>query len=160
MTRPAPEPVGVIKGRRDAALRKLVDGVPYIGFMGIVFDRRGDELTAIMPYSDHLIGNPILPALHGGAIAGFLEVTAIVGLNWSLIWEEMESGRPLAALRLPRTISFTVDYLRSGLPRDAYARARVNRSGRRFASVHVETWQDNRDRPMAQATGHFLLATP
>jgi MATE family multidrug resistance protein len=37
-----------------------------------------------------------------------------------------------------------VDYLRSGLPRDAYARARVNRSGRRYASVHVEAWQDNR----------------
>jgi acyl-coenzyme A thioesterase PaaI-like protein len=38
-----------------------------------------------------------------------------------------------------------------------YARARVNRSGRRFASVHVEAWQDNRTRPMAQATGHFLM---
>lgn len=59
--------------------------------------------------------------------------------------------------RLPKTIDFTVDYLRSGLPRDAYARARVNRSGRRYASVHVEAWQDNRLRPFAQATGHFLM---
>jgi acyl-coenzyme A thioesterase PaaI-like protein len=158
MTRAAPEPVGVIKGRRDAALRRLVEGVPYIGFLGITFDRRGDELTAVLPYSDHLIGNPRIPALHGGATAGFLEVTAIVGLSWSLIWEEMEAGHAMPDLRLPRTIDFTVDYLRSGLPRDAYARARVNRSGRRFASVHVETWQDNRDRPMAQATGHFLLS--
>ncbi len=158
MRRPAPEAGGVIKGRRDAALRQLVEGVPYIGFLGIQFDRRGDELTAILPYADHLIGNPTIPALHGGAIAAFLEVTAIVELSWSLIWEEMEAGRTPASLRLPRTIDFTVDYLRSGLPRDAYARARVNRSGRRFASVHVETWQDNRDRPMAQATGHFLLS--
>jgi acyl-coenzyme A thioesterase PaaI-like protein len=59
--------------------------------------------------------------------------------------------------RLPKTIDFTVDYLRSGLPRDAYARARVNRSGRRYASVHVEAWQDNRARLFAQATGHFLM---
>ena len=59
--------------------------------------------------------------------------------------------------RLPKTIDFTVDYLRSGLPRDAYARARVNRSGRRYASVHVEAWQDNRTRLIAQATGHFLM---
>ncbi|HMR54181.1 PaaI family thioesterase, partial [Amaricoccus sp.] len=58
---------------------------------------------------------------------------------------------------MPKTIDFTVDYLRSGLPRDAYARARVNRSGRRYASVHVEAWQDNRARLMAQATGHFLM---
>ena len=60
--------------------------------------------------------------------------------------------------RMPKTIDFTVDYLRSGLPRDAYARARVNRSGRRYASVHVEAWQDNRARLFAQATGHFLMA--
>ena len=58
---------------------------------------------------------------------------------------------------LPKTIDFAVDYLRPGLPRDAYARARVNRSGRRYASVHVEAWQDNRARPFAQATGHFLM---
>ena len=39
----------------------------------------------------------------------------------------------------------------------AYARARVNRSGRRYASVHVEGWQDNRSRLFAQATGHFVM---
>ena len=59
--------------------------------------------------------------------------------------------------KIPKTIDLTVDYLRSGLPRDAYARATVNRSGRRYASVHVEGWQDNRDRMFAQATGHFLM---
>ena len=75
----------------------------------------------------------------------------------------MESGGAEAARieagefpRLPKTIDFTVDYLRAGLPRDAYARAWVNRSGRRYASVRVEAWQDNRARPFAQATGHFL----
>ncbi|MGB0540701.1 MAG: PaaI family thioesterase, partial [Paracoccaceae bacterium] len=31
------------------------------------------------------------------------------------------------------------------------------RSGRRYASVHVEAWQDNRDRLFAQGTGHFLM---
>ena len=54
-------------------------------------------------------------------------------------------------------IDFSVDYLRSGLPRDAYARAKVNRVGRRYASVHVEAWQDNRNRLFAQGTGHFLM---
>lgn len=164
MTRTQPEPVQVIKQRRDAALKALVEGVPYIQFLGVEFDRRGDELTAIMPFSEGLIGNPVLPALHGGATAAFLEVTAIIGLSWSLLWDEIERGDldPDALVRgdlprLPRTVSFTVDYLRSGLPRDAYARARVNRSGRRYASVHVEAWQDNRARPFAQATGHFVM---
>jgi acyl-coenzyme A thioesterase PaaI-like protein len=162
--RPRPEPVQVIKQRRDAALHRLVDGVPYIQFLGIKFDRRGDELTAILPFDDKLIGNPILPAIHGGVTAAFLEVTAIIELSWSMLWEDMEQGKfdasstdALDQMRLPKTIDFTVDYLRSGLPRDAYARARINRSGRRYASVHVEAWQDNRSRLFAQATGHFLM---
>ncbi|MDJ0627075.1 MAG: PaaI family thioesterase [Rhodobacter sp.] len=162
--RPRPEPVQVVKQRRDAALKALVDGVPYIRFLGISFERHGDELTALLAYDDKLIGNPILPALHGGAIAAFLEVAAIIELSWSYLWEDIESGKidpttvdPQHLPRLPKTIDFTVDYLRSGLPRDAYARARVNRSGRRYASVHVEAWQDNRARLFAQATGHFLM---
>ena len=137
-----PEPVQVVKQRRDGVLRALVEGVPYIQFLGIRFERRGDELTGLLPFNDTLIGNPLLPALHGGVTAAFLEMTAIVTLSWGLIWEDMESG--------------ALD-LRSGLPRDAYARARINRSGRRYASVHVEAWQDNRARLFAQATGHFVI---
>ncbi len=152
-----PEPVQVIKQRRDAALEALVGGVPYIQFLGIRFDRRGDELTAVLPYTDALIGNPILPALHGGVTAAFLEVAAIIELSWAIVWEGMEGGGEAGKVRLPKTIDFTIDYLRTGLPRDAYARARVNRSGRRYASVHVEAWQDNRARLFAQATGHFLM---
>ena len=167
MTRRKPEPVQVVKQRRDAALRALVSGVPYIQVLGIEFERRGDELTAILPFDEKLIGNPILPALHGGVTAAFLEVAAIIELSWSILWEDVEQGRidltaldPLHLPRLSKTIDFTTDYLRSGLPRDAYARARVNRSGRRYASVHVEAWQDNRSRLFAQGTGHFLMPSP
>lgn len=153
-----PEPVQVIKQRRDAALLALANGVPYVRFLGIQFERRGDELTAILPYNDMLIGNPALPALHGGVTAAFLETTAHLELAWGLLWDEMETkGVEAPKVRWPKTIDFTIDYLRSGLPRDAYARARVNRSGRRYASVHVEGWQDNRSRLFAQATGHFLM---
>jgi len=164
MARPRPEPIQVVKQRRDAALRALVEAVPYIRFLGITFDRRGDELTAVLNYDEKLIGNPFLPALHGGATAAFLEVTAIITLGWSQLWPQIESGaidlEDLATgklPRLPKTIDMSVDYLRSGLPRDAYARARISRSGRRYASVHVEAWQDHHDKVYAQATGHFLM---
>jgi len=167
MARPRPEPVQVVKQRRDAALRALVEGVPYTRFLGIGFDRRGDELTGVMNFDEKLIGNPFLPALHGGATAAFLEVTAIITLSWSHLWADIESGaldpQEMAAgnlPRLPKTIDFTVDYLRSGLPRDAYARATISRSGRRYASVHVAAWQDHHDKLFAQASGHFLMPQP
>ncbi|UXU74946.1 MULTISPECIES: PaaI family thioesterase [unclassified Paracoccus (in: a-proteobacteria)] len=158
------ESLTAIKSRRDSTLKALVAHVPYIRWLGITFDRRGDELTAILPFDQKLIGNPMLPAIHGGVTAAFLEVSAMVELTWTAIWEDMEEGRltpdaevPESLPRLPKTIDFTVDYLRSGLPRDAYARARVVRSGRRYASVHVEAWQDHRQKLFAQATGHFLM---
>ena len=164
MARPAPDPVQVVKQRRDAALSALVEGVPYIQYLGIRFDRRGDELTALLPYDEKLIGNPALPALHGGVTAAFLEVTAMISLSWSWLWEDIESGAldpaslgPESLPRLPKTIDFTVDFLRSGLPRDAYARAQVTRAGRRYASVRAMAWQDNRARPIAEATAHFLM---
>ncbi len=164
MSRPRPEPVQVVKQRRDAALQRLAAAVPYAEFLGVGFERRGDELTGILRFHDALIGNPLTPALHGGATGAFLEITAIMELAWGLVWERMEGGEAAAGEieagrfpPFPRTIDFTVDYLRAGQPRDAYARARINRSGRRYASVHVEAWQDNRNRLFAQATGHFMM---
>lgn len=165
--RSRPEPVQVVKQRRDAALRALAGAVPYIRTMGIEFERRGDELTGIMPFRQDLIGNPMLPALHGGATAAFLEITAVMTLNWAHLWDDLEAGKldlenaeAEALPRLPKTVDFTVDYLRTGLPRDAYARARITRAGRRYASVQVEAWQDNRDRLYAQAMGHFVMPAP
>ena len=164
MARNRPEPMQVVKNRRDAALNAMVDGVPYIRFLNITFDRRGDELTGVLNFDEKLIGNPLLPALHGGVTAAFLEVTGVITLCWETVFHRIESGemsaediRDASLLRYPKTIDFTVDYLRSGLPRDAYARAYISRSGRRYASVRVEAWQDNHARLFAQASGHFLM---
>lgn len=143
---------------RESVIDRLLARVPYVRWLGVTVDRRGDELTAVLPFSDKLIGNPVLPALHGGVTAAFLETTAVLGLLWATLdgrhgLPEGDEGLP----RLPKTIDFTVDYLRSGTARDAYARARVVRLGRRYASVQVEAWQDRRERPFAQANGHFLM---
>ena len=88
-----PEPVTQVKRRRDLALSVIVSQVPYIKFLGVSFDRHGDELTSTMAFHEDLIGNPMLPALHGGATAAFLEVTAIVGLAWASLWTDIEEER-------------------------------------------------------------------
>mgnify|MGYP006998273263 CR=1 FL=1 len=54
MARPAPEPVDAIKERRDGVLRRLIEAVPYIGFLGIDFDRPKDAVDRIIAEPDVL----------------------------------------------------------------------------------------------------------
>ncbi len=152
------------EAKSDAALACLTEAVPYNRFIGVRFDRLGDELTARLPYTEDLIGNPVLPALHGGVTGAFLEITALTQLAWDQAWTIMEAGGAEADdidegrfPPMPKTIDITIDYLRSGRPRDTFARARVLKSGRRVANVHVEAWQDARNRPIAMLRGSFLM---
>lgn len=125
----------------------LLDRVPYARFLGLESQQDGDVLTVTMPFADRLIGNPMLPALHGGATAALLELTAVgqVALSWP-------------RLRLPRPINVTVAYLRSGRPVDVHARARISKAGRRVAHVLAEAWQEDEAQPIASLTAHFLVA--
>ncbi|MCB9702244.1 MAG: PaaI family thioesterase [Myxococcales bacterium] len=134
------------EARRRGDFRALAAAVPYARFLGIDLEMREGQLLGLLRYDDALIGNPMIPALHGGTLGALLESTAIFQIGW-----EVE----LTAL--PRTITLTVNYLRSGRPRDVLARATIARQGRRVASVSVEAWQDDPERPIATATGHFLI---
>lgn len=139
MSEPTPAPLAV--SAHDMLMR-----VPYARFLGVRSELRGDELTLILPFSEHLVGNVTLPALHGGVVGAFMELTAIAQLSIT--------GK---LLRLPKTIDISIDYLRSGRPVESYARARVVKVGRRIANVHVEAWQNERANPIAAMHGHFLL---
>lgn len=152
------------ESERDAVLQNLSQQVPYNRWLGVAFDRLGDELTARLPYKKPLIGNPFLPAIHGGVTGAFLEITALTQLAWDAAWSIMEDGgEPAVALfsgefpPMPKTIDVTIDYLRSGRPRETYARANVQKVGRRVANLSVEAWQDNRERPIAVLRGNFLM---
>ena len=129
------------------ALSDVLGRIPYVAHLGVRAELAGDEMTAILPFSQHLIGNPLLPALHGGVIGGFMELTAVIQL--SIVQPQTKTPRP---------IDITVEYLRSGRPMDTYARAVVKKVGRRIANVQVEAWQDSRANPIAALRGHFLVS--
>jgi uncharacterized protein (TIGR00369 family) len=126
----------------DAFLQR----VPYVRYLGMRVEMAGDEMTAVLPFADHLVGNPMLPALHGGVIGAFLEMTALAQLSLA-----QPGGR------VPKTIDVTIEYLRSARAQDTYARATLRKLGRRVANVQVEAWQESRAQPVAGMTGHFLL---
>jgi uncharacterized protein (TIGR00369 family) len=135
----------------SARLTEILQRIPYARFIGMRAELAGDEMTAVLPFSEHLIGNPILPALHGGVLGAFMEITAVAQLA---IVQAGEPGKPLMQ---PRTIDVTIEYLRSAGPRPVFARAAIKRMGKRIANVQVEAWQDSRAEPVAALHGHFQL---
>lgn len=153
------ELVAAAKSAGDPAI--IAAGIPYSRFLGLSFAlaepaagagvERGDSpvILGTLTFSRTIIGNPVLPALHGGAIGALLESTAIVQLIWM-------SDTPL----LPKTINITIEYLRTGKPVDTFARAQVTRHGRRVANVRIEAWQEDENRPITIAVAHFLTALP
>lgn len=132
------------KAARD--LNRIVEAIPYARFLGIKADDTYGELVVTLEHSDKNIGDPGLPAIHGGVIGAFLETAAILHLFW-----EQES------VRIPKTITVTVDYLRSAGPRPTHARSIVTRLGARVANVRTEAWQDHPSRPVAVANANFLV---
>lgn len=133
----------------DTLVFKALAAVPYAQTLGAKPIFIGDELTLLMPYSDGNIGNPVLPALHGGAIGGFMELAAIAELLHSSADGNIDN--------LPKPIGINIDYLRRGKPADTFARAVVFKRGSRVVNVRVQAWQEDFDKPIAALHGNFLI---
>lgn len=124
----------------------LAKSVPYCAHLGVRVSVRDGRLVLEMPFSDHLIGNPMVPAIHGGVIGSFLETAAIS----QVIWET-------AAKQTPKPVDITIDFFRTGRPVTSFAAARIVKLGRRVINVHAEMWQDDETKPVAMLHGHFLI---
>ena len=124
---------------------KALSQIPYSKMLGVEPIFIGEEFTLKMPYIQTNIGNPTLPALHGGAISGLMEIAAITQLFITT------NGKSLS-----KPIGINVDYLRKGLPKDTYARAVVFKQGTRVANVRVRSWQEDYNKPIAVMHGHYL----
>lgn len=120
--------------------------IPYARFLDVRLEEDAEGLLCVLPFRDDLIGNAALPAVHGGVVGAFLELTALVAAI-----DMVDSER------VPKPINFSVDYLRSVGPRDTWGRAEIVKQGRRIANVRVLAWQDERSKPVAAGIGNFLL---
>jgi acyl-coenzyme A thioesterase PaaI-like protein len=59
---------------------------------------------------------------------------------------------------MPKIVTITVDYMRSGASRDTFATAVATRVGRRVVNMRATAWQEDRNKPIATANVNFLLA--
>lgn len=139
---PLPPHVRILDALPEIALR-----IPYISLIGVECLPIGDQFIFKLPPKDDNLGNPNLPALHGGVIGGFMECAASMHLM-------LITGKQ----RIPKIIDFSLDYLRPGRRVDCFCQCRIVRQGRKIANVSIECWQSTQDQPIAVARAHFLLA--
>jgi uncharacterized protein (TIGR00369 family) len=126
----------------------LLGLVPYAAWIGLRVDLSDAAAPVLcLPFKPSLIGNPALPALHGGVVASFMESATLMHLLLTL-----------DELRVPKSIDFSIDYLRSAHAEESFAACAVERLGRRVAQVQIRCWQGDAGRPVALARAHFLLA--
>jgi len=124
---------------------EVIAQIPYAVFLGVRAESDETGGLLLLPFRDEIVGNVNLPAVHGGVVGAFLELTALLQL--------MEQGLE----RVPRPINFNIDFLRSVGPHDTRGRAEIVKHGRRIANVRVLAWQDDPARPVAAGIGNFLL---
>jgi uncharacterized protein (TIGR00369 family) len=117
---------------------------PYAALIGAAFDPDAAEPVLLMPFTDAVLGRPGF--IHGGALAGLLELAAIAALTRSMDGE----GRL-------KPVNVTIDYMRGGRDKPTRALGHVDRLGTRVANVTSTAWQDDPDRPIAAARMTFLL---
>ena len=122
------------------AIKNHIEQSPIASWLGFTTSGDGDDRTYSLAFNEQHIGNPVIRALHGGAIASFLEFAAQCELLSSL-----SEGAPI------KTVNVDIDYLASSRAQDMHARARILRTGRRIAFLEAEGWQDNEERPVAKA---------
>ena len=134
------------EARESGDYSAFLASIPYGEYMGYVARVVDGVVRLELPFQDKFIGNPNLPSLHGGVVGATLEMAALVQL--------LHSAR---SEHIPRTIDFTIDYLRQSKPAPLYAEAEVLREGRRVANARMVVFQDDRTKPVASGRGNFLM---
>ena len=132
-----------------------LDMLPYAAFLDLSFEWMDGELHLVMPFAETLIGSP--GRLHGGAIAGLLELAGLLTVI---------AGQPEGeALPRVRPVTVTVDFMREGAGLETRATASITKLGRRVVNVQAQAWQvkdgqASRDKPIAAAHINFVLDWP
>lgn len=142
---PASNPFQQALAERDMAA--LIQAIPYARTLGIDCITLGEQFIFRLKKNADNLGNPTLPAIHGGVIGGFMETA---GALHTMMFADN--------LQVPKVVDFSIDYLSPGRHRDTYARCIFVRQGRKISNVSITAWQTSEQKPIATARSHFLLS--
>lgn len=136
-------------GQPDAVLKELEVGAParsYPEHLGLEMLAGEDGVQLHLPYREHLIGNYMIPALHGGVMGGLIQEGARLAVCARL------GGRTLL-----RILNCNIDYHRPAKPMATYASVEIGRHSRRTMLAQVVCWQSRDRSPVASGRVQILL---
>lgn len=123
--------------------------IPHAHLQGICLENiSGEELTLRLPYRKELVGNPETGAIHGGALTVLLDHTlGIAGICCDQI-----------GATITPTLDLRIDHLGvAPAGKDIFAVARVYKVTRRVVFTEGFAYCESRDKPIAKATGTWVL---
>jgi uncharacterized protein (TIGR00369 family) len=138
------------QARQQSSPQQILDLIPYSSFIGAQAKVLKADSENVLYWLDRRasnIVNPSLPAIHGGVIGGFLELSASIEVLYTLDVNVV-----------PKVVDFSLDYLRPGRYKTIYANCTVLRQGKKLVNVTATAWQDNPETPIATARCHFLIS--
>jgi acyl-coenzyme A thioesterase PaaI-like protein len=138
---------GLTGARAARSPQAILDLIPYSSFIGAQARLEQDAVLYWLDRRPSNIGNPSLPAIHGGVIGGFLELSAAIEILYTL-----------DVNLVPKVVDFSLDYLRPGRYKTIYANCTVLRQGNKLVNVTATAWQDDIQTPIATARCHFLIS--
>jgi acyl-coenzyme A thioesterase PaaI-like protein len=134
----------VERAKQEKNYDLVIQAMPYAKLIGMTCIPIGRSLIFKLPPNEDNIGNPTLPAIHGGVIAGFMEMSATLH---AVLTQDTS---------IPKVVDFSIDYLSPGRLEETFAECQIIRLGTKILNVSVICWQETKKKPVATARVHLL----